>query len=48
MYITRCFFFIVLCIGEKYVVKPPKMPKTTLFFSMNLLQVKGERYRIPS
>ena len=47
MYITRCFFF-VLCIREKYVVKPPKMPKCTLFFSMNLLQVKDERYHMPS
>ena len=43
-------FLIALCIREKYVANPPKKPKSTVFFSMNLLQVKGarERYRIPS
>ena len=41
-------FLIVLCIPEKYVVNSPKMPKSTVLFSMNLLQVKGERYLIPS
>lgn len=40
-------FSIVLCIPEKYVVNSPKMPKNTILFSMNLPQVKGERYRIP-
>lgn len=48
MYIKRCFFFNCLRIREKYVVKPPKMPKTTLFLSMNLVQVKRGRYRILS
>ena len=42
------FFLIVSRIREKYVVKPPKMPKTTLFLSMNLVQVKRGRYRILS
>ena len=41
-------FLIVLSIPEKYVVNSPKMPKSTILFSMNLLQVKGERYLIPS
>ena len=41
-------FLIVLCIPEKYVLNSPKMPKSTILFSINLLQVKGKRYRIPS